>query len=124
VLGPPVPEPKAVLEARKRQADVLGSVFCGWVQGRFADGAPRAYRGLEAIGLLPGMHDQSVADYFKVYQKQPPHVVAKAWNRTSQILAAFRNATQADGARLAIVYVPHRIEIDETAWESLLKTPA
>src|SRR5262249_42844379 len=43
------------------------------------------------------------------------------WNHERALLPALRDAGSADGARLAVLYVPARWEIDDEAWRDLLE---
>jgi hypothetical protein len=53
----------------------------------------------------------------KVFRKRPPPVIEEAWHMTDVILGALARDTEANGARLLVVYIPSRMEVHDADWE-------
>jgi hypothetical protein len=52
----------------------------------------------------------------RVYERRRVDEVEDAWAKTEAILAALGRETSARGARLLVVHVPSRLEIDDRTW--------
>jgi hypothetical protein len=89
-----------------------------WTKERLLGGAPRAYQALARLGLWSPIQGQSeVPIEMKVYRRGPPPVIQEAWHMTDVILDALARETEARGARLLVVYVPSRMEVQDADWE-------
>ena len=52
-----------------------------------------------------------------MYERRPPAELEAAWTKTADLLGALAEEAAAHGARLLVVYVPNRFEVDPRAWE-------
>jgi hypothetical protein len=52
----------------------------------------------------------------RVYERRRVEPVEDAWAKTAAILAEAARATQARGARLLVIHVPSRMEVDDRTW--------
>jgi len=52
----------------------------------------------------------------RVYERRRVDLIEDAWAKTAAILAALGEEARARGARLLIVHVPSRLEIDDRTW--------
>ena len=109
--GPSSPESVRVPRARSRSA------LLEWIGERFWRTAPRVYERAADWGLWSHSPHHQAHREMHVYERHPPEEIERAWAKTEAILDALRAATAAAGARLAVVYVPSRLEVDERAWE-------
>jgi hypothetical protein len=94
-----------------------GSVAWQWVTERLRTGAPGTYDALAALRLAPRREPVRAGSELLVYSRNPPRDVQDAWAQTLNILGALRDDTARAGARLLVVYVPSKMEIDERDWE-------
>jgi hypothetical protein len=93
-----------------------GSVALRLLSNRTSERDPGLHRTLAAVGLVePASRDPSRE--FWVYGALHREEVDAMWERTAAILAALRSSVQQAGGRLAVLYVPSRMEINEEAFE-------
>jgi hypothetical protein len=52
----------------------------------------------------------------RVYERRRVEPVEEAWAKTAALLAEAARATQSRGARLLIIHVPSRMEVDDQTW--------
>jgi hypothetical protein len=86
------------------------------LSNRTLDGNPALHRRLARLGLVPAAPPEEPRELWP-YGPWHPAEVDDMWNRTTAILAAFRREVESHGARLAVLYVPVRFEIDDGVWE-------
>jgi hypothetical protein len=79
-------------------------------------GAPKAYNAVGRLGLWPPMPRMSTRLEFRVYERRGVAPVEDAWAKTAAILGEVARATQARGARLLVIHVPSRMEVDDQTW--------
>lgn len=92
------------------------SALVDWIRERLWYGAPRAYNTVARLGLWPPMPRMSTRLELRVYERRRVEPVEDAWAKTAAILAEVARATQARGARLLVIYVPSRMEVDDQTW--------
>lgn len=88
-----------------------------WAKGRLARGAPRAFNALARLGLWDPLGGDEPDDQMRVFKRRQQPNIEAAWERTDAIVRALARETAADGARLALVYVPSRMEVSDRDWE-------
>lgn len=92
------------------------SALLEWMGGRLWLTAPHLYDRLAGWGLWTPLPHHQAHREMQVYERAPPPEIETAWVKTSALLDGLGAATAAGGARLVIVYVPSRLEVDERAW--------
>lgn len=99
-----------------------GSQALRLLSNRVADGSPRLQAALAKLGLVERRASETNAE-FAVFG--PMHgVVDEMWRRTAAILRALAASVTARGAQLAVVYVPARVEANDTAWQEVRESYA
>lgn len=92
-----------------------GSLALRLLSNRVAKGSPWLQRVLASLGLV----ERSAAvtnREFDVFGPRRPEVDDR-WRRTRAILAELRRSIEASGGRLAILYVPVRLEVNDSEWD-------
>jgi lysophospholipase L1-like esterase len=97
----PAPSPSALLD---------------WVRERLWYGAPEAYDLIARGGMWRPMPRMETRLELRVYERRRVEQVEDAWAKTAAILASLEDQARARGARLLLVYVPSRLEIDDRTW--------
>ena len=54
------------------------------------------------------------------YQIEPPKAVAESWELTGKLMAMFREAVHADGARFAVVAIPSPRQVYDDLWQEFV----
>ena len=93
-----------------------------WASNRLEYGAPRLYDALARLGLYPPHERRVPRPELRVYRRPLPDELEHAWRTTAALLQALRREVELDGARLAVVYVPSRMEVHDDAWAASLRT--
>jgi hypothetical protein len=101
----------------RRPPPPRGSALLEWLHDRLLYGAPRAAQALARLGLWEPVARPRVPLEIRVYERQPPPELDGAWTKTEDLLGALARAAAAHDARLLVVYVPSRFEVDPRAWE-------
>jgi hypothetical protein len=114
----PVKEPSAPVapEPAAEEGERSGSALVDWVRERLWYGAPEAHDLLARLGLWRPMPRVPTRLELRVYERRRVAEVEDAWTKTAAILAALDEDTRARGARLLVVHVPSRLEIDDRTW--------
>ena len=117
----PVPRPPEG-EARGDRAKPFrvhpwrGSMALRLIGNRTSAGSPGLHRLLARAGLVepddPGPLPAELLPFSAVHRKEADEM----WARTTALLEALAREVEAAGARLRIVYVPARFEVNERAW--------
>jgi hypothetical protein len=92
------------------------SALLEWIRERLWYGAPRAYNAVARLGLWAPMPHMSTRLELRVYERRRVEPVEDAWAKTAAIFAEAARATQARGARLLVIHVPSRMEVDDRTW--------
>src|SRR5438552_349560 len=108
---PPPPRPE------RRPPPPRGSALLEWLQDRLLYGAPRAAQAGARLGLWEPIVRPRVPLEIRVYDRRPPDEITAAWTKTADLLGALAREASAHEARLLVVYVPNRFEVDPRAWE-------
>ncbi|HEY2946401.1 MAG TPA: hypothetical protein VGN09_28470 [Vicinamibacteria bacterium] len=116
LVNDPVPAPPPAPRAR-RAAAPQGSALLEWLRDRLFYGAPRAHQALASLGLWPPIARMREQPEVRVYDRRPPPEIEAAWRRTAALLVGLARETAAHDARLLVVYVPSRFEVDDHSWE-------
>ena len=114
-------EPQSKPEFRPKERPPgprLRSAAWGWLKFRLSVGAPRLYEALARWGLWEPLDRLVVYPELKAFHTPPSAQVRAAWTLADQLLAALRRDVEADGARLVVVYVPSRMEVDDADWDA------
>jgi SGNH hydrolase-like domain, acetyltransferase AlgX len=93
-----------------------GSIALRLLSNRTMDSSPRLHRGLARLGLVePVSADPSR----ELWPFGPGHKreVDEMWARTQAILGALAAEVRQRGARLVLLYVPVRFEVNDDIWE-------
>jgi hypothetical protein len=112
----PVPPPPPPEGPRHRPAP-SGSAALEWLHDRLLYGAPRAEEALGRLHLWDPIARARAPLEIRVYDRRPPGDIDEAWTKTEDLLAALAREVAARGARLLVVYVPNRFEVDPRSWE-------
>jgi len=110
----PVPPPAG---RERRPPPPQGSAVLEWLHDRLLYGAPRAGQALARLGLWEPLPKPRAPLEIRVYDRHPPGEIDAAWTKTAELLAALAREAAAHDARLLVVYVPNRFEVDPRAWE-------
>ena len=102
--------------AANRPKPWRGSMALRLLSRRTVDAAPRLHAFLAGLGLVQPPALDPPREYW-VFGLDHRREVADMWARTRLLLKALRDSVQADGARLVLLYVPIRFEVNEEAWE-------
>jgi hypothetical protein len=114
---------EAAGQAEQEESAPAGrSVLLDWVRRRLEYGAPRLYDGLARLGVYPPHVRRVPRPELRVYRHPLPDELERAWRTTGALLLALRREVEADGARLAVAYVPSRMEVHDDAWAATLRT--
>ena len=105
-----VPEPPTETPAASRSA------LLEWVRERLWYGAPGAYDLVARRGLWEPMPRMKTRLELRVYERRRVDPIEDAWAKTAAILARLEDGARSRGARLLLVYVPSRLEIDDRTW--------
>lgn len=115
----PIPPPRKDELARHRTFTLRpfrGSMALRLLSNRTLAGRPELHRVLARAGLAEPMEE---ADPPQSWPFGPAHLreVDDMWTRTTLILRALDKSVRDAGARLTILYVPTRFEVDDVSWD-------
>ena len=96
---------------------VRGSVALDWIGERLERSHPGAYNTLARAGLWAPTSTQAMSPELRVYLRKPPADVRHGWAMTGRILKTLAAEVWARDARLALVYIPSRMEVSDRDWE-------
>jgi hypothetical protein len=113
---PPQPPVKPA-EPEDDSASVRRSAALEWLATRLERSAPHLYNAIARTGLWRPIRRQRLSPEFLVYMRNVPPEIKRAWEMTGRILGALDRETAAHGARLVVVYIPSRIEVNAGDWE-------
>ena len=115
-LAPPPPEPPSP-EQPEDAAAPEGSAALRFLESRLRYGAPSLHTRLAGLGFWPALQAGETPRMFKVYRRRPLPEIAEAWRTTRALLRDLNADVRRRGARLLVVYVPHRLEVNQATWE-------
>lgn len=111
----PLSEP-AHVEAQAPPAEPSGSAALQWLETRVMNGAPRLYSFFARLGLWESLESGEAPVELQVFSRTPPQAVNDAWEFTRHLLRHLNAEVRAHGGRLAVAYVPAKLEVSERAW--------
>ena len=119
VVNFPVPRrpPDRPADPNATEASVRGSVALDWIGERLERSHPRAYNALASLGAWPPTRTQALTSELRVYMRRPPADVRQGWAMTARIVEMLAQEAWARGSRLALVYIPSRMEVSDRDWE-------
>ncbi len=112
----PVPRREPPRPAADARPGRRGSAALEWLGDRLERSFPRAYNALSATGLWPPLRQLPISAEFRVYMRNLPPEVQQGWRATENILQALSLETARHDARLLVVYVPSRMEVNDDDW--------
>ena len=93
-----------------------GSIALRLLSNRTVDASPRLHRLLARLGLVEPVSPAPPKEYWP-FSRDHAREVNDMWERTHHILAALKADVEGHGARLAVLYVPVRFEVNDRVWE-------
>jgi hypothetical protein len=93
-----------------------GSQALRWLTRRTVDSRPRLHAALARVGLVEPASSVLPREYAP-YGPGQHGEVGGMWRVTTALLRALRDETRAAGARLLVLYVPVRFEVNDAVWE-------
>lgn len=109
----PRPEPPADTAAAND-----GSALLEMIRERLWFGAPATHDALAKLGLWNPIPRSTPRLEMLVYDRRDLAPVMDAWEKVGAILKALNQDVQAHGSRLAIAYIPGKMEIQESSWKA------
>ena len=117
----PVPPPAPTVAARLAQPYKLkpfrGSIALRLLSSRAEASNPKLHEWLVGLGLAEASRPaQAIPDEFWPF-RPPRQLGREPWRKPAAILAALQAAVEGKGARLLVLYVPVRFELDDSVWD-------
>jgi hypothetical protein len=109
-----VPVPKTENTAERGARPWRGSYALRMLGERTVNASPRLHRALARFGLVEPVSTEPFREFWP-YGLGHRDEVEDMWRRTAVILKALRSQVEASGARLAVLYVPSRLEVNDEA---------
>jgi hypothetical protein len=94
-----------------------GSIALRLLSNRTVDASPELHRMLAGLGLVQPISSDPPREFWP-YGPGHGREVAQMWAITAALLGALREDVEAHGARLAVLYVPARFEVNPTVWRT------
>ena len=113
-VPPYVAPPPAPPGAR---TDAPTSYLLELVKQRLERGSARTYNRLAALGLWEPLRRLPMNEELQLYRVPELGHLRPAWSAFTWTAETLAKAVAADGGRLAIAYVPSRMEVSEAVWE-------
>lgn len=95
-----------------------GSALLEMVRERLWFGAPEAHDALAKLGLWNPIPRSTPRLEMLVYDRRDLAPVLDAWEKVGAILKALKQDVEAHGSRLAIAYIPGKMEVQESSWKA------
>ncbi len=108
---PPAPVADQAADAHE------GFALLDLLKERLFVGAPAAHDALARLGLWKPIPKVPPRLEMLVYDQRNLAPIEDAWEKVGVIVAALRDHVQAHGSKLALVYIPARMEIQEASWK-------
>lgn len=113
---PPEPEPGA--DETEPQNAEGGSALISLIRERLWVGAPETHDALARLGLWNPIPKLPPRLEMLVYDQRDLAPVEDAWEKVGAILKALKKQVEGHGSKLAIAYIPGRMEIQEASWQA------
>ena len=91
-----------------------GSIALRLLSNRTLDAAPRLHAWLAQVGLVEPLSRDPYKEFWP-FGAGNREEVDEMWRRTAVILKSFRREVEAHAGRLALLYVPSRLEVNDAA---------
>lgn len=115
----PVPfRDKPVPSATKTAEDSGGSAALELLRERLWYGAPGAHDALARLGLWNPIPKTPPRLEMRVYDRRDLAPIEDAWEKVEAVLGFLKDRVEAQGATLAIVYVPSKMEVQDASWRT------
>jgi lysophospholipase L1-like esterase len=117
----PVKEkPREAATSQEREQDTRnaseGSALLAMIRERLWVGAPQAHDAFARLGLWTPIPKTPPRLEILVYDQRDLAPIEDAWEKVGAIMKAFKKDVEDRGSRLALVYIPGRMEIQEASW--------
>ncbi len=94
-----------------------GSIALRLLSNRTVNSSPRLHEGLAALGLVQPVSSDPPREFWP-YGPGRGREVGEMWTITAALFAALKRDVEAHGARLSVLYVPARFEVNPTVWQT------
>jgi hypothetical protein len=94
-----------------------GSIALRLLSNRTVDASPRLHDALATLGLVQPVSSDPPREFWP-YGPGHGREVGEMWATTAALLAALKQDVEARGARLAVLYVPARFEVNPAVWQT------
>jgi len=94
-----------------------GSIALRLLSNRTVDASPGLHRALAALGLVQPVSSDPPREFWP-YGPGHGREVEEMWTTTGALLRALQQDVEAHGARLAVLYVPARFEVNPPVWQT------
>jgi lysophospholipase L1-like esterase len=112
------PEAPPSPPATESKDEPRGSALLEMLRERLWYGAPAAHDALARLGLWSPIPDSNPRLEMLVYDHRDLAQVEDAWEKVGRVLEALRKDVEDHGSRLAIAYIPGKMEIQESSWDT------
>jgi hypothetical protein len=94
-----------------------GSIALRLISNRTVDASPGLHRVLSSLGLVQPVSSDPPREFWP-YGPGHGREVETMWTTTAALLRAIKDDVEAHGARLSVLYVPSRFEVNPTVWQT------
>lgn len=94
-----------------------GSIALRLVSNRTVDASPGLHRALASLGLVEPVTSDPPREFWP-YGPGRGREVEEMWRTTAALLASLKQDVEAHGARLSVLYVPARFEVNAQVWQT------
>jgi lysophospholipase L1-like esterase len=94
-----------------------GSIALRLLSNRTVDSSPGLHRLLSRLGLVEPIGVEPPREFWP-YGPGRGGEVEEMWRTTAALLAALKADVEAHGARLAVLYIPARFEVNDAVWQT------
>jgi lysophospholipase L1-like esterase len=117
VVNFPVPRRPPDRPAEPTAVSSRHSAALDWIGERLERSHPRTYNALASLGLWPPTRTLPPSPELRVYMRQAPADVRRGWAMTARIVETLAHEAWGHGSRLALVYIPSRMEVSDRDWD-------
>jgi hypothetical protein len=94
-----------------------GSIALRLLSNRTVDSSPGLHRALGRLGLVEPIGTEPPREFWP-YGPGRGREVDEMWRTTEALLGALKRDVEAYGARLAVLYIPARFEVNDAVWQT------
>jgi SGNH hydrolase-like domain, acetyltransferase AlgX len=94
-----------------------GSIALRLLSNRTVNASPRLHEALAGLGLVQPVSDDPPREFWP-YGPGRGREVGEMWAVTAALLRALKQDVEARGARLSVLYVPARFEVNASVWQT------